>query len=81
MAPEKPAGNLGKLIAEIDIGRALPAAKEVALSVAIKNNVRRQTQMLSERSEVIRAHVEKKEVRIVSGVYQLETGKVEWLED
>ena len=32
------------------------------------------------RSEIIKSHVDQKKLRIVSGVYSLATGKVEWLD-
>jgi carbonic anhydrase len=78
---EKPTGNLGKLLGEIDVGKDLPAGKAVALAAAVNNNVRHHTRLLTERSGVIKAHVAKTEVRIISGVYRLATGKVEWLEE
>ena len=81
LGEEKPMGNLGKLVAEIDVGKDLPAGKEAALAAAIKNNVRHQTRLLTERSDVIKEHVATSKVRIVSGVYQLATGKVDWLDD
>jgi carbonic anhydrase len=81
LGEEKPMGNLGKLIGEIDVGKDLPAGKEAALAAAVKNNVRHQTRLLTERSDVIKEHVARKQVRIVSGVYQLATGKVDWLDD
>jgi carbonic anhydrase len=80
LGKEKPAGNLGKLIAEIDVGADLPRGNEAALATAISNNARRHTRLLTERSEVIKHHVEKKEVKIVCGIYQLASGKVEWLD-
>jgi carbonic anhydrase len=80
LGTEKPAGNLGKLVGEIDVGKDLPSGKEAALAAAIKNNALRQTRLLTERSDVIKAHVAQKKVRIVCGVYQLVTGKVEWLD-
>lgn len=81
LGEEKPPGNLGKLIAEVNIGKDLPAGKDAALAAAIKNNVVHQTRLLTERSDIIKEHVAKKEVRIVSGVYQLGSGNVEWLND
>jgi len=77
----KPAGNLGKLVGEIDVGKDLPEGKEAALAAAVKNNARRQARLLTERSDVVKARVGKKEVRIVYGVYHLTTGKVQWLEE
>jgi carbonic anhydrase len=77
---KKPAGNLGELVRLIGVGKDLPSGKD-ALGAAIKNNVRHQTRLLTERSQVLKEHVVKKEVRIVSGVYQLESGKIDWLEE
>ncbi len=81
LGKEKPPGNLGKVIGEIEVGRDLPGDKQSALAAAIKRNVQHQMRLLTERSPVIREHLEKKKIRIVSGVYQLATGKVEWLEE
>jgi carbonic anhydrase len=80
LGASKPAGNLGRLIGEIHVGRQLPADKDEALAVAVRNNARRQAQLLTERSDVIREHVEQKKLRIVVGVYGLASGQVEWLE-
>jgi carbonic anhydrase len=77
----KSPGNLGKLLGEIDVGKGLPSGQEAALAVAVKNNARHQALLLTERSAVIKEHVEKKQVRIVYGVYQLANGKVDWLEE
>jgi carbonic anhydrase len=73
-------GDIGKLVAEVDVGKSLPADKAAALAAAIKNNVVQQTNRLAKRSEVIKNHLEQKKLRIVSGVYSLATGKVEWLD-
>jgi carbonic anhydrase len=77
---KKPVGNLGELVRLIEVGKDLPSGKD-ALRAAIKNNVHHQTRVLTERSQVIKEHVARKEVRIVSGVYQLESGRVDWLEE
>jgi carbonic anhydrase len=69
---------LGKVVAEVQVGRILPAAKDTALAAGIENNVRRQTELLTSRSAVSKTHAEQKKVRIVSGVYRLSTGKVDW---
>ena len=79
LADQKPAGNLGELVALIEVGKGLPSGKD-ALPAAIRNNARHQTRLLTERSKVIKEQVVKKEVRIVCGVYQLESGKIDWLE-
>ena len=81
LGEHKPAGNLGKLVAEIQVGQDLPKENAAALETAIKNNARHQAASLTKRSEVLKEFVEHKKVRIVSGVYSLETGKVEWLKE
>ncbi len=80
LGKEKPTGNLGKLMAEIDVGKELPVTEAAALRAAVRNNARHQTLLLGERSTIIKEHAATKKVRIVCGVYQLSTGKVEWLE-
>jgi carbonic anhydrase len=80
LGAEKPPGDLGKLISQISVGKDLPAGKEAALDAAIKNNTIHQARLISEQSEVIKQRVARKELRIVSGIYELATGKVEWLD-
>jgi len=73
-------GNIGKLVKEVHVGKDLPMNREVALPVAVKNNVLFQAAQFSQRSEILKAAVAQKKVKIVSGVYRLASGKVEWLE-
>ena len=73
-------GNLAFLIDAVHVGKDLPKDKGEALSAGVRNNARRQAELLSRNSDVIREHVEHKGVRIVSGVYRLSSGEVEWLE-
>jgi len=81
LGENKPAGNLGKLIAEVHVGKDLPAEKPAALDAAIANNVRHKAELLTKRSDVVKEFVDHKKVRIVSGVYSLESGKVTWLDE
>jgi carbonic anhydrase len=81
LGENKPRGNLGKLIEQIQTGKDLPSEKGAALQAAIQNNARNQATSLTERSDVLKEFVEHKRLRIVSGVYDLATGKVEWLEE
>jgi carbonic anhydrase len=76
----KPGGNLGRLISQIHVGEHLSANRDEALAASVENNVRFQANVLTERSEVIREHVQQKTLQIVAGVYGLATGKVRWLE-
>jgi carbonic anhydrase len=80
LGKEKPTGNLGQLVAAIDVGKELPVTEAAALRAAIRNNARQQARLLRERSTIIKEHVAANKVRIVCGVYQLSTGRVEWLE-
>lgn len=77
----KPRGNLAKLIEQINPGKDLPREKDAALLAAVQNNARHQAASLTKHSEVLKKFVEHKRVRIVSGVYDLASGKVEWLKD
>lgn len=81
LAKTRPPGNLGKVIAEVHAGSDLSDTASKALAAAVENNARYQAHLLTERSPVLRTHLEKKEVRIVSGVYHLASGKVEWLDN
>jgi carbonic anhydrase len=80
MGKDRPGGNLGKLLDEVYVGKDLPNDKAAALETAIKSNVHRQVELLSQRSEIIKSHVEQKKVQIVSGEFHLKSGKVEWLQ-
>jgi carbonic anhydrase len=73
-------GGLGKLIREIHVGTDLPPERAKALPIAIKNNVVHHTALLTQRSEVLKEAAARNQVRIVSGVYELSSGKVQWLE-
>lgn len=81
LGKSRPEGNLGKLISEIHVGTALPDTPSGALAAAVEHNARFQAHLLAERSPVLRAHLRKQDLRIVSGVYHLASGKVEWLGD
>lgn len=81
LGKNKPAGNLGRLIEEIDVGQHLSSDKDEALASAVENNVRRQAELLCEHSDVIREHIKQKKLRVVAGVYDLASGKVRWLAD
>jgi carbonic anhydrase len=77
---EKPGGNLGKVINEVYVGKQLPENTEAALSAAVRNNVLRQVELITGRSDVLKKAVEEKKLKIVAGVYHLDSGKVEWFD-
>jgi carbonic anhydrase len=73
-------GNLAGLIKMVDVGRDLPRDPKAALDAAIRNNVVRQVQLLTEKSKVIKELAESKRLEIAGGVYALGSGKVEWID-
>jgi carbonic anhydrase len=80
LGKDKPGGNLGRLIGEIHVGEHRSADKDEALADSVENNARFQANVLAERSDVIREHVRQKKLQVVTGVYDLASGKVRWLE-
>jgi len=72
-------GDLGWLIKQVKVGDQLPDGKEAKLAAAVRANVANAAVDLKLRSKIIAEEVEHKKVAIVSGVYALGTGKVEWL--
>jgi len=75
----KPGGNLEKLLEEVKVGDGLPADREAALAAATRNNALRQAETALMRSEVVRRKVEQNKLKIVSAIFHLSDGKVEWL--
>ncbi|MGA2796412.1 MAG: carbonic anhydrase [Thermoguttaceae bacterium] len=76
---EMPGGNLRTVINNVYIGKHLPIEPDAALSAAITNNVLHQTELITDRSYSLKKAVDEKKLKIVSGVYHLDSGKVEWL--
>jgi carbonic anhydrase len=79
LAGDKLEGNLESLIKRVDVGKGLPPEKAAALDPAIKNNVLHQAQLLTKDSSVLKEFAATQRIRIVGGVYSLQTGKVDWL--
>jgi carbonic anhydrase len=77
----KAEGNLGALVAEIEPAveqaKAAPG-KEGLVDDSVHANAKRTAQALVERSPVLKKAVEEKKLRIVSAVYDLASGKVEF---
>lgn len=68
--------NTTKLLRHVHVGDGLPSGKDAKLNAAVANNTAYQARSLTSNSKVIRDLVEEGKVRIVSGVYSLETGRV-----
>lgn len=73
-------GNLEKLIARVHVAKDLGKNKEANLTASIAANAKYQTAQLTKQSTVIKDFAVNKRIRIVTGVYSLSTGKVEWLD-
>ena len=80
LANDEPDGNIGRLVGEIHLGEHRSANKHEALADGVTSNARYQAGVLTERSEIVREHVKQKKLQIVTGVYDLKTGKVRWLD-
>jgi carbonic anhydrase len=80
LGEEKLDGNLGRLISEVHVGEQHSTNKDEILSNSVENNARYQTNVVTKRSDVVREHVEQKTLQVVTGIYDLATGKVRWLE-
>ncbi|MBI1831002.1 MAG: hypothetical protein HYR84_06080 [Planctomycetes bacterium] len=72
-------GDLGWLVKQVKVGDKLPADKNAKFTAAIRNNALAAAKDLELRSKVIHEEVAHKKVLIVSAVYSLKTGQVEWL--
>lgn len=68
------------LYKQIDVGKNLPKDPKEALAVAAKNNVLHQAQILTENSSIVRQFVLSTRVQIVPAMYDLASGKVEWMD-
>jgi carbonic anhydrase len=79
LSGDKLEGNLDALIKRVDVGKDLPKEKAAALDAAIKTNVLHQTQQLTKDSSVLKEFAATQRIRIVGGVYSLQSGKVEWV--
>jgi carbonic anhydrase len=72
VAPIKPAAAKAK---EENPG----ATKEVLISAAVKNNVFQAMEDILQKSPLIKAAVKAGKTRLVGALYELDTGKVQWL--
>jgi carbonic anhydrase len=77
---QKPKGNVGELIKQVRVGSDLPKGKAAAVAAGVKANVLYQARQLTAKSEVLRDFVTSGRVQIATGIYSLETGRVEWLQ-
>ena len=57
----------------------LGAAAEVLIAAAIKNNVYQAMEDILQKSPVIKAKVKAGKVKLLGAIYELDTGKVQWL--
>ncbi len=83
MSPEDPTPNLAALLKEIrpavDTARAKGVDKDHLAAEAVKENVRLQLKNVTERSELLKKMAAEGHVGTAGAVYDLASGKVEWL--
>jgi carbonic anhydrase len=83
MSPEDPTPNLATLLKDIrpavDAAKAKGADKDHLYAEAVKENVRLQMKNVLERSEVLKKMAADGKFGTAGGVYDLASGKVEWL--
>jgi carbonic anhydrase len=72
-------GDLGKLIKQVHPGAPAATNKAEALAAAARANALFQARRLTEQSPLLRDSVSTDRVRIVTGIYDLESGAVHWL--
>jgi carbonic anhydrase len=77
---ELPTDNLKALIRRVQAGDDLPKDKDQAVNAAVRANVRHQAALLSKQSPIVRDFLAAKRVQVVAGVYNIQTGAVEWLD-
>ncbi|MBI3822654.1 MAG: carbonic anhydrase [Planctomycetes bacterium] len=76
--PDDFKGDLGWLIKQVKVGD-LPADADKKMAAGVANNARAAAADIELRSKIIHEEVKEKKVMIVSGVYSLKTGKIDWL--
>jgi len=72
-------GDLGWLVQQVHVGDKLPEDKQGRLKAGIQANVLHAATELTERSSAIKELAGSNRVQIVSGVYSLTSGEVDWL--
>src|ERR1700732_1537107 len=72
-------GDLGRLIAMVQVGNRLPLGAKERLLAGTRANAVHQARELIRRSQPIKDFVDTERVRVVTGLYGLTSGKVQWL--
>jgi carbonic anhydrase len=73
-------GDLGRLVAMVQVGNRLPLGAKERLLAGTRANAVHQARELVRRSPVIKDFVDTERARIVIGLYGLTSGKVQWLD-
>ena len=74
-----PFGSTGLRVAPLGLGASY-GVKARDVERAIEENVRIQASLLSSSSPVLAGLIREGKLRVVGGVYRLDTGEVRWLE-
>lgn len=73
-------GELGWLVQQLHTGPSLPKDKKEAVAAGVRANALYQTAELSRRSQKVKELVQGQRVQVLTGIYSLETGRVDWIE-
>lgn len=76
---DKPQGDLGVLIDQVEVGNTTLGAVSEQLSAAVEQNAKTQAARLVASSEVIGELCRAEMLRVVAAVYELESGRVRWV--
>jgi carbonic anhydrase len=72
-------GNIGALIKQVYVGDKAGKDASAKMTTGVRVNAKYHTSELLKRSKIIAEMVKGERVQIVTGVYNLKTGEVEWL--
>jgi carbonic anhydrase len=72
-------GSIGAVIKQVYVGDKAGKNNDAKLAAAVRVNAKYQTSELLKRSKIIAEMVKGERVQIVTGVYNLKSGEVEWL--
>ena len=71
-------GNVAELLKHVHVGKDLPKGEKAAVARAVLDNALYQAAEMTRQSGLLRDFARSGRVRIVTGIYDLESGRVTW---
>jgi carbonic anhydrase len=71
-------GNVAELLKHVHVGKDLPKGEKAAVARAVLVNALYQAAEMTRQSGLLRDFARSGRVRIVTGIYNLESGRVSW---